>query len=305
MWYYRLSCKTTPRCRNVAVHDEGFEDIVVDRSTGNVVGIQVITSRGDVGRGIVLVDKNGNLRRDDDLTVTVQLTNTKANNVSSEQVDRGGGATARSPLFSEPTRQNNRRDRPTSVTSTATTTISDANNELLIQYGLIALGLLLALKIIFSALNVLAIFLVPVLYLYAAANCPTNNTFDAKKELKRVMRGAHLPAEQKPKGFFEQGLSRLAASVTTELATSLGYEVSLTDILGAAKLASVKVPVANAEFYWMGIFGEEHVTFFRDSISYFVAQFILLCLGSCRGKWREVEVYWSTRATYLAILMTE
>ena len=46
--------------------DEGFEDIVVDRSSGRVVGIRVLTSAGDAGRGVVLVDERGELRRDDD-----------------------------------------------------------------------------------------------------------------------------------------------------------------------------------------------------------------------------------------------
>lgn len=257
------------------MHDEGFEEIVIDRTTGNVIGLQVITSRGDVGRGLVLVDKYGKLCREDDLSVTVQLTkNTTTEKVSSGSENNRGGTNTNSqtsPLFSDPTRQDNSRATP-DLSNIATTTLSDANNEVLIQYFIIALGILLALKIIYSALNVLAIFLVPVVYLYAAANCPTNNTFDAKKELKRVMRGAHLPEEQKPKGFFEQGLSRLAASVTTELATSLGYDISLTDVLGAAKLACVKVPVANAEFYWMGIFGKgTSCTNFRLQQHFFVA----------------------------------
>ncbi len=263
------------------MHDEGFEDILVDQATGNIVGLQVIASRGDVGRGIVLVDKNGKLRREDNLTVTVQLTETK--NVSSvSENQRSANATERSPLLSDPKRQNN---RATSAFNNGTPTLSDANNELLIQYFLIALGILLVLKIIFSALNILAIFLVPVLYLYAAANCPTNTTFDAKKELKRVMRGAHLPEDQKPKGFFEQGISRLAASVSTELATSLGYEVSLTDMLGAAKLACVNVPVANAEFYWMGIFGK-NTLYNQRSQNHFVVvtHFVALAIVSLTMK---------------------
>ena len=51
----------------------------------------------------------------------------------------------------------------------------------------------------------------------------------AKKELKRVLRGEHLPENHvdKPKGFFDQALSRINATVTTELATGLGYEVSM------------------------------------------------------------------------------
>mmetsp|Transcript_26629 Transcript_26629/g.57259 ORF Transcript_26629/g.57259 Transcript_26629/m.57259 type:complete len:287 (-) Transcript_26629:550-1410(-) len=224
--------------RNIPVHDEGFEEIVVDRLAGNVVGIQVVTSRGDAGRGIVLVDKNGKLC-DDKSTVTVQMANVSTSSVGSQR-------------RSAPTRSSSSRASST----TATTPISDADNQLLIQYGLMALGALLVLKIIFTALNILSILLIPLIYLYASGNCPSNDTFDAKKELKRVMRGAHLPEENQPKGFFEQGFNRLAASVTTELATSLGYEISITDFVGAAKMASVKVPVANAEYYWVGIFGK-------------------------------------------------
>lgn len=273
------------------MHDEGFEEIVLDRTTGNVIGVQVITSRGDVGRGLVLVDKHGKLRREeDDVSVTVQLTSNTTENVSTGSGNNRGGTintnSQRSPLFSDPTRQNNSRATPPHLSNIATTTLSDANNEVLIQYFVVALGILLALKIIYSALNVLAIFLVPVVYLYAAANCPNNNTFDAKKELKRVMRGAHLPEEQKPKGFFEQGLSRLAASVTTELATSLGYEISLTDVLGAAKLACVKVPVANAEFYWMGIFGKDtyHIPTL-DCSNTFLSHIIFVALTNNNASW--------------------
>jgi hypothetical protein len=66
------------------------------------------------------------------------------------------------------------------------------------------------------------------------------------------MRGAHLPEEQQPKGFFEQGFNRLAASISTEIATSLGYEVRMTEYFGVAKMSVVKVPVAGFEYYWIG-----------------------------------------------------
>lgn len=190
---------------------------------GHVVGLQVLTSRGEAGRGVVLVDKNGKIC-DDDSTVTVQITNIL---LSGSVGSQHGGSSTRSNMGSS---------------AAAAIQISDANNELLIQYGLMALGALLILKIISSAINFLSIILIPVAYFYASANCPSNESFDAKKELKRVMRGAHLPKEHQPKGFFEQGFNRLAASVTTELATSLGY---ITDFAGAAKMAAVKVPVVS------------------------------------------------------------
>eukprot|EP00584_Thalassiosira_punctigera_P009832 CAMPEP_0172532540 /NCGR_PEP_ID=MMETSP1067-20121228/5557_1 /TAXON_ID=265564 ORGANISM="Thalassiosira punctigera, Strain Tpunct2005C2" /NCGR_SAMPLE_ID=MMETSP1067 /ASSEMBLY_ACC=CAM_ASM_000444 /LENGTH=283 /DNA_ID=CAMNT_0013317071 /DNA_START=71 /DNA_END=919 /DNA_ORIENTATION=+ len=236
--------------RNVPIRDEGFEEIVVDRSAGYVVGIQVLTSRGDAGRGIVLVDEDGK-PRDDGATVTVPMANVSAASSTSGATRGSAAARGSSSSSSSGSRRNRSGGAPPSEPH-----LSDINNELLLQYGLMALGALVALKIIFAALNVLSILVLPLLYLYACSNVPSNESFDAKKELKRVMRGAHLPEERQPQGFFEQGLNRLAASVTAELATSLGYEMSVTDYLGAAKLASVKVPVAGAEYYWVGIVGK-------------------------------------------------
>ena len=46
--------------RNVSLHDEPFLDLVVN-SDGCMVGIQVFTSKGDVGWGVVLIKKNGAL----------------------------------------------------------------------------------------------------------------------------------------------------------------------------------------------------------------------------------------------------
>lgn len=250
----------------------------------------MITSRGEAGRGIVLVDKNGkpyNSSSSAAKTVTVQMANVSTTSVAS--------AAARSSSSSSMRGSSRQSSRSTSSATTAQSApLTNVNNELIIQYGLMTLGALLVLKIISSAINLLTILLIPVLYLYASANCPSNDTFDAKKELKRVMRGAHLPKEQQPKGFFEQKLNRFAASVTTELATSLGYEISMTDFAGAAKMAAVKVPVASAEYYWLGVFGKNikqllplSVFLECNSLSLFACcnDTVLLCTV---GKWRYI-----------------
>ena len=249
----------------------------------------MITSRGEAGRGIVLVDKNGKPYNSSSsaATVTVQMANVSTTSVAS--------AAARSSSSSSMRGSSRQSSRSTSSATTAQSApLTNVNNELIIQYGLMTLGALLVLKIISSAINLLTILLIPVLYLYASANCPSNDTFDAKKELKRVMRGAHLPKEQQPKGFFEQKLNRFAASVTTELATSLGYEIRMTDCLGAAKMAAVKVPVASAEYYWLGVFGKNikqllplSVFLECNSLSLFACcnDTVLLCTV---GKWRYI-----------------
>ena len=62
--------------RNVSLHDEPFLDLVVN-SDGYMVGIQVFTSKGDVGRGVVLIKKNGALFNvDHDGEVVTVLTDT-------------------------------------------------------------------------------------------------------------------------------------------------------------------------------------------------------------------------------------
>lgn len=238
--------------RNVPLRDEGFIEIVATSSAvgkwdaGSVVGIEVLTSNGDVGRGSVLVDKSGKVcnNASDGNKVTVQM---KKDTLTTRLGESTSTTTSRNSTSSS--RRNN------------TTAIPDnpregMNNELLIQYGFMATGAVVVLKIIVTAFNFLSILMLPLLYFYACQNCPSNDTFDAKRELKRVMRGAHLPEEQQPKGFFEQGLNRLAASITTEVATSLGYELTITECFGAAKLSSVRVPVAGFDYYWVGVLGK-------------------------------------------------
>ena len=88
--------------------------------------------------------------------------------------------------------------------------------------------------------------------------CPPQSSFDVKKELKRVLRGQHLPENhpQKPQGFLSETIARVTASVATELATLPGYEVTTTDFVGAAVLICVRVPTANYDFYWIGAFNQ-------------------------------------------------
>ena len=227
------------------------------------MGIRVFTSKGDVGRGIVLVDENGRPVRDGydkSAVVTVPMSNVSSAASMGDDATRGSATVG----GSNPSRQ--RSDAATSRTATRSninTGTSDYANpdlDVVIKYGSIALGGLIALKVVerllSTAVNTLVLLLLPLLYLHLLSTCPTNESFDAKQQLKRVMRGEHLPEEHKPQGIFERGLNRLAASVTAELATSLGYEVSVTEYFGVAKLTCVTVPVASYEYYWVGVAGK-------------------------------------------------
>lgn len=223
--------------RNIPLKDDSlFIDIILYES--RVIGLQILTSSGNVGRGVVLVNEDGNpCTSRDDSQITVNMADVLTSN----------GATTSSSA------RRSSSNSPAAYNAPHTNPLSNIDNENILQYSMMGLAALIVLKIVVNALSNLAFLLLPLLYFYASSNCPTSESFDVKKELKRVMRGAHLPEEQQPKGWVEQKLNRLAASISTELATSLGYEVRMTDYWGIARVSAVKVPVAGQEFYWIGI----------------------------------------------------
>lgn len=61
-----------------------------------------------------------------------------------------------------------------------------------------------------------------------------------------------LNKQDKPKGFLAEAASRIAASLTTEIATGLGYEVTVYNLQRVAVLVWVRVPVAKMDYYWIG-----------------------------------------------------
>ncbi len=127
----------------------------------------------------------------------------------------------------------------------------------LLQYGLLLIAVMVAVKLLAAALIGLSVFVIPTV-IYAYQTVPSNASFDAKKELKRVLRGVHLPEDhpEKPKSWLEQTMARVQASVTTELATGLGYDLTFFNLLGCATLAFVRVPSARVDCYWLGVFGK-------------------------------------------------
>lgn len=154
--------------RNILLpHDghAGFLEIVVVKQMNGlrIVGIQDLTSNGDAGRGVVLVDREGRVCKGDEV-VTVDMANV-LNSASSTS------------------------EFSSSASTPATRSFDNTNNELLFQYGPMVIGAMVLLKLIFAAVNGLAILLLPLVYFYALQNCPSSDTFDAKRELKRVMRG--------------------------------------------------------------------------------------------------------------------
>ena len=139
-------------------------------------------------------------------------------------------------------------------------------NKQLLTYAAYAIGALFLFRVLCSAMVGLYVLAFPILYLYLVQNCPSAKSFEPKKEVKRVMRGYHLPQDHpdKPRGFMSETLARINATLATELATGMGYEVDITPLAGAAHVAAVRVPSAKMEFYWVGVMGRWYYVFSRN-----------------------------------------
>jgi hypothetical protein len=61
-------------------------------------------------------------------------------------------------------------------------------NAVLKFFGMLV-GSMIVMKLLYSVLFAAWIVAFPLAYLYAASQCPSDSSFDAKKELKRVLRG--------------------------------------------------------------------------------------------------------------------
>jgi hypothetical protein len=136
--------------------------------------------------------------------------------------------------------------------------ITDNHTKEMVKYALMGIGAFCLLRAVVSTFLVVWVVLFPLAYVYLLQTCPLPESFDGKKELKRVLRGNHLPEDHpdKPKGYFGKMAAKVTASVTAEMATLPGYEQEMTPYGGAAIVARMKVPSAQIEYYWVGAAGE-------------------------------------------------
>ena len=231
--------------RNVPLTEHYFLDLYHDGANGMVVGILTAPRSGsNKAYGQVLVDAAGKPVTN---RKTVSVTGWEASSASSK-----GGSTARSAA-------------PSSTTD-AIPVLSDEQNMQLVKFGAMGIAGLVLLRFVLNAALILYVLALPIMYLYLVQNCPSDASFDAKKELKRVMRGHHLPEDHpdKPKGFFSETLARVSAAVTAEVATGLGYEITMISMAGAVKVACVRVPAAKMDYYWAGLVGRWYFVYSNE-----------------------------------------
>lgn len=228
--------------RKVPLTDSYFLDVHYDATnTRQVVGI--LTASGGSGGKVqaqVLVDSDGR-----PVCNKIALVS-----ISGYPVKRSSqGTSATSSRSTASTAQSSTTHSVSSLPS-----LSDAQNRDLIMYGGAALVSAILFRILASSLASLSILLIPIAYFYLLSTCPTAESFDGKRELKRILRGHHLPEDHpdKPKGMLSEAIARIQASVTTEIATLPGYEVTMVPIAGAVLIVYVRVPSVEKDFYWIG-----------------------------------------------------
>ena len=88
-----------------------------------------------------------------------------------------------------------------------------------------------------TALLFLFVIAVALLFWVMHKDCPSDDSFDSKRQLKRVLRGHHLAEDDphKPKGFWGQNFARLGASLATELPSAMGqHHVTIQPYLGTS-----------------------------------------------------------------------
>jgi hypothetical protein len=224
--------------RNVPLSDNtAFLDIHYDKGLNMVVG--VLTEDGSICQ--VLVDMN---------TGKPHSGGVKTVSCSTEYRYHRSTTDTSTPSSSTST------TTPSISTSTpASSDLSSQDKQLLEVYvknALMFVAAAVVLKILFSTM--LIVLVLPLLYGYLYSTCPPVDSFDAKKQLKRAIRGYHLPDAhpQKPKGLLEEWSARLTATVTTELATLPGYSVEMMPIASAVIWTSMSVPTVNLKCYWIG-----------------------------------------------------
>ena len=136
----------------------------------------------------------------------------------------------------------------------------------MLKWTMMIVGAFTILQSLSQAFFSVSIVILPTLYTYLYYTCPKDESFDVKKELKRVLRGYHLSDDHpdKPKGYLESAMARAVASVTVESTILTGYKLELTSYRGAFTVAKVKLPSKEMEVYWIGIAHQWHHVYTRN-----------------------------------------
>ena len=144
-----------------------------------------------------------------------------------------------------------------STSSASQPTARVTAEEKLVKDAALLLTLIAAAVLFLNALAASATLymsLLPVLYLYGLQTCPSRASFDAKRELRCVLRGDSLPQDHpdKPKTGFGAFVKGAMATLTSEIATLPGYQVEMLSLWGAAWVVTLTLPTSDLACVWIG-----------------------------------------------------
>ena len=137
-------------------------------------------------KGIVLVEKDGTVTRNQREVRIGFKSTTKPDETKKSQLDATRERNQQNILRATQSLHSRESNNPNSTrqnrgTTTTAGTLSDEENEALIKYALIAIGVLSVLKLLQNMFNSLFVLLLPLLVTYAMKTHPPIQTFDAKK----------------------------------------------------------------------------------------------------------------------------
>lgn len=251
--------------RNAPLTDHYFLDIHHAPKTNTVVG--VLTKDGDTCQ--ILVDGNTGKPVLQKKVAYVScattykgykpLTASERRSTSSAASSSAGRT--RSSTNSSSNHNRNRNANPNAApNANPFADLSEEDKQLYMKYATMGVGVCIGFKILSNILGESGLFflILPGVYVYGLQTCPDNATFDAKKEVKRVLRGHHLPDDHpsKPRrgNFLEEWTAKISASVATEVSAAAGgYSTEIAPLLGGcAKHAVVTLPTLGLSCEWIG-----------------------------------------------------
>lgn len=212
------------RRRNAPLADIGFREIAYDSNgTGCIVGIKSYigeTPSNTYGRGVVLVEKDGSVAKTCGRELRVALPGSRRWDYTEENREKARESMRRRNV-SVLAGGNDEGGDKLSI-------LAKYDNEALAKNGCMLIGGLAVLKAMEGLFFLVYFVALSILISYAMQTCPGDKSFDAKKELRRVLQGKYLPESHpdKPKEWFSKAMAKVGATVGAELATGLGYEVS-------------------------------------------------------------------------------
>ena len=184
--------------RNVPLSKSGFEGLLYDENgTKCVIGISHVIGSAEKSsyvRGVVLVEKNGIVAKEQ-REIRAKIKNESSSYLGKKKKTKDSPKVAETNNRGVTSQQRGTRRQHLGAANVRRNAPSDANplnndeHGEIVKLGLIFIGVATLMRIVASVFASIYFIVLPLVLLYAMQTCPSHEEFDAKKELKRVLRG--------------------------------------------------------------------------------------------------------------------